>query len=141
MPNNDSVVFDEVQVSKVLEANRLDMMPRYFGARMLNVENFIYNVMGHMCESYTGGYWEFFELSNGGFYMAPTFEGKALLEASGNYFSQEVTCDAAGIIACLYAFCYFAEEDNTGRFANLYHNLRDYVGDHPEASLIYGAID
>ena len=37
----------------------------------LQLEPVIYGITERMAEDYTGGYWEFWTLSNGGFYMAP----------------------------------------------------------------------
>ena len=37
----------------------------------LHLEPFVYAITGSIADDYDGGYWEFYELSNGGFYMAP----------------------------------------------------------------------
>jgi hypothetical protein len=38
---------------------------------MMRVENLIYEFMREMSPDCNGAYWRFFDLSNGGFYMAP----------------------------------------------------------------------
>jgi len=35
------------------------------------VEPFGFNMAGNLSRDYTGGYWNMYELDNGGFYMAP----------------------------------------------------------------------
>jgi len=37
----------------------------------LQLEPFVYTITGKIAEDYHGGYWEFYALSNGGFYMSP----------------------------------------------------------------------
>jgi hypothetical protein len=37
----------------------------------LKLEPVIYGITELMAHGYSGGYWEFYTLSNGGFYMAP----------------------------------------------------------------------
>src|SRR3546814_6505276 len=50
---------------------------------------------------FTGAYWHFYTLSNGGFYMAPGDQPQYRLEWDGNGFSGDVSADAAGLIATL----------------------------------------
>src|ERR1700688_1442010 len=38
---------------------------------VLRVEDAVYRVMRDLAQEYRGGYWHFYELSNGGLYMAP----------------------------------------------------------------------
>jgi Antirestriction protein len=38
---------------------------------MLTVERTVYDVLNELAPDYCGGYWHFYALSNGGFYMAP----------------------------------------------------------------------
>lgn len=125
----------------VPEAKRLDFLPRHFGKRMLQVENYIYHRFGSLCKDYRGGYWEFFDLSNGGCYFAPC--GLQFhIEQPTNGFDGTVSGDAAGIIVTLYAmselaFQYKVEEI----FATRFYQLRDFAGTHAERALIFHAID
>jgi len=57
----------------VPEDQRLVVVERLFGmAFPLQLEPVIYGITERMAEDYNGGYWEFWTLSNGGFYMAPS---------------------------------------------------------------------
>jgi len=38
---------------------------------MLYGENLVYLWMKKLCDEYNGGYWTYYKLSNGGYYMAP----------------------------------------------------------------------
>ena len=56
----------------VPEDLRLDVVERLFGmAFPLQLEPVVYGITDRMAEDYTGGYWHFYTLTNGGFYMAP----------------------------------------------------------------------
>jgi hypothetical protein len=50
---------------------RGDILPRFTGPAFLAFENLVYTLMSRACKDYQGGLWQFHELSNGGFYMAP----------------------------------------------------------------------
>ena len=128
----------------VPEEERLKFLPGHFGRHMLTVEHALYSQFAKLCPTYTGGYWHFYELSNGGCYLAPSREQYPLVQ-SGNFFEATVSGDAAGIIVSLFTFSHvsFMLEDDpfSPQIAHYFHLLRDFAADHPEAGLIYRAID
>jgi hypothetical protein len=132
---------DVITATLVPEDQRLGTLPRYFGAKLTRAEMLVYDWMGALCEEYSGGYWEFYALSNGGFYMAPAHEGCLSISVDGNGFSGEMTANGAGLVAVLFALCQLANETEEDHLIELYHRVREYVAHHPEAPLIYQAID
>jgi Antirestriction protein len=76
------------------------MLPRHFGRDMLTVEYAIFAFMRKLSSRYTGGYWTYNELSNGGFYMAPQSDSRFPVNVENNGFEGEMSADAAGITAC-----------------------------------------
>ena len=128
----------------VPEEDRLEFLPRHFGTHMLTVENYVYAQFAKLCPTYTGGYWHFYDLSNGGCYLAPSRETYPILHAD-NFFDATVSGDAAGIIVSLFTFSrlffHFEDYARGPRLANYFHWLRDFAADHPEAGLIFRAID
>lgn len=128
----------------VPDEDRLAFLPRHFGKHMLTVENALYAQFANLCPTYTGGYWHFYDLSNGGCYLAPSREQYRLVH-DDNFFEATVSGDAAGIIVSLFTFSHISfrlENDPLGqRIAHYFHLLRDFAADHPEASLIDRAID
>lgn len=131
-----------VTAALVADEKRLNFLPAYFGPRlMLRGEGLVYGWMSRLADAYNGGFWNYYELSNGGFYMAPEL-GRLRLEVAGNGYSGEMSADAAGIVATLFALGQIvAQIDGTDALIDRYHYLRDFAGDHPEASAIYRAID
>ena len=75
----------------VAEDQRLSVIEQLFGTHFpLMLEPLIYGITERMAESYRGGYWSFYQLSNGGFYLAP--EGEEAYQVScENYFTGELS--------------------------------------------------
>ena len=135
----------QIQVTRELvrEERRMDTVERLFGIHFpLRLEPVIYGITEKMAEDYDGGYWDFFTLSNGGFYMAPA-DDQVFHVTCDNMFEGDLSADALGIAACLYAYSNLSFEN--GRFARVcarhYHRLREYMFEHPEVRGILGATD
>ena len=127
----------------VPDDQRLAVAERLFGIHFpLRLEPVIYGITERMAEGYSGGYWDFQTLSNGGFYMAPSGDDVFHVRCD-NMFEGDLSADALGITACLYAYSHLSFTD--GRFARVsachYHRLYEYMAGHPEARGILGAID
>lgn len=131
-----------VKATEVPENKRMDSLPSRFGRDMLTFENTVYNVVSDQAKEYTGGLWKFFDLDNGGFYMAPdSREKEYTYEVASNGFSGKLSPDAAGIVACLYAYSQLSFGRDGQKFAEHYHSLRDFAAQHAEARAIFEAID
>jgi hypothetical protein len=74
MNSSNDVTSQKVEAREVANDERMQMLPRHFGRDMLTVENAVYAFMRKLTTQYTGGYWTFMELSNGGCYLAPQSE-------------------------------------------------------------------
>jgi hypothetical protein len=127
----------------VPDSERLNIVDGLFGmAYMLKLEPAVFRTAERLASEYTGGYWEFHDLSNGGFYMAPRFDTKFALTCE-NGFEGKLSPDAFGVTVCLYVFSElsFGEDRLAKACADHYHLLREYVFTHPEAKAITQAID
>jgi hypothetical protein len=127
----------------VPEDRRLAVAERLFGVHFpLRLEPVIYGITERMAEDYSGGYWDFYQLSNGGFYMAPSSDRRFSMSCD-NMYQGDLSGDALGITACLYAYSHLSFQD--GRFGRVcachYHRLREYMFEHPEVREILGATD
>lgn len=77
-------------------------------------------------------------------YMAPTTPERLRITVAGNEFDGELSADAAGIVATLFALGQLAAteaDDIRDQFVHLFHWLREYAAEHAEARLIFRAID
>ena len=145
---NDTQANQPVTASLVASNRRLTFLPTYFGPRlMMRRESLVYAWLRRLSEDYNGGFWNYYELSNGGFYMAPKINGSLRLQNEGNYADQTVSADAAGIVVTLYALSYLveqtcgADEDTAMVFSVLSDSLRQFAAEHTEASAIGALID
>ena len=128
---------------RIPDGQRINHTATLFGAHFpFNLEPFVYGVTSKMVRDYHGGYWEFYTLSNGGFYMAPN-TAKIFAVTCENGFEGTLSADALGITACLYAYSHlsFGEGEFAETCAQQYHWLREYMFGHAEAWAILSAID
>lgn len=125
----------------VSEHERLGFMPRLFGRHYIQGEWLVYDWMRHLSSEYKGGYWNFYELSNGGGYLAPRREGAFKMACAGNWFEGEVSADAAGIIATLYALNGLANRTEDDAIIERYYQLANFAYEHAENGKIAAAID
>ena len=131
----------KIDAREIPSDERLQILPRHFGRHMLTVEHAVYAFMRKLDNQYTGGYWNYFELSNGGFYMAPAYDTPVNVGVDTNGFEGQMSADAAGITACLFALSHLSFQIAHESIAEHYHQLRDFALDHAEASTILSAID
>jgi hypothetical protein len=126
------------------EAQRGPHTAKLFGIRFpLQVEPYAFDSAGALSDQYDGGFWEFYVLCNGGFYMAPTSR-ETFQVVCANGFEGELSADAFGITACLYAYSllsFAADGKLAEECKRQYHWLREYAGQHPEAVVIWRATD
>lgn len=125
----------------VPEDRRMEILPRYFGRHMIRGEIAVYAAMESLCDTYRGGFWDYVGLSNGTFYMAPRKEGPLNISCDGNGYAGEMSADAAGIVATLFALNAMAWSTEDETFTDLYHRLIAFVPSHSEAGEIFSAID
>lgn len=134
--------------TEVPEEDRMDFLPTHAGRYFMKFEQMMFNYTSNMCPGYAGGYWKFYELSNGGWYMAPDFalnEVEVIVDSNG--YSGHMSTDALGIAVTITVVnhlmwsIYEADEPQARKFSDAYYLLRDYAAEHPEAAAIYGAID
>jgi hypothetical protein len=132
-----------ILATAVPESKKAEHAGNLFGVRFLWIESFLFDNAGSLSEDYNGGSWDFFDLDNGGFYMAPSC-GDHFSVACANGFDGELTADAFGITCCLCTLSQLSFSADSG-FAQLcsvhYHRLREFMLQHAESKSILAAID
>ncbi|AJE23485.1 antirestriction protein [Azotobacter chroococcum] len=140
--SNTQLSFRPIIATPLPEKSRMGFLPAFFGENLMMLsEPLVYHWMTTLSQDYNGGLWNYYTLSNGGFYMAPEQDKRYRVQVEGNYFNGELSADAAGIVATLFGLCELANRTQADRIIDLYYLLRDYAGEHPEAGLIFAAID
>jgi hypothetical protein len=132
---------DAITSSVVPDELRLNFLPHYLGSNYLRGETLVYEWARRLASAYDGGSWIFFQLSNGGFYMAPERCGRLHVRWHMNGYNDMMGVDAFGIVVTLFALCHLAELCHDDRIIEHYHALRAYAAQHAEAANILRAID
>ena len=142
---NDTAQETPIAATPLDDAQRMSVPAALFGVMFTTrVEPYVFGIARSLSADYAGGYWEFYALSSGGFYMAPAGDDRYEV-LCGNGYAGEMSGDAFGITCCLYAYSHlsFAGPDAlAGECARQYHLLREYMlSGHGEARAILAATD
>lgn len=108
--------------------------------KTVRLEHAFFNAMYLFDDTYHGGRWDFFKLSNGGFYVALK-DDKQFHMVSPNGFECDVDANTAGIIVSAFAYSNLSFGPNGEAFGEEYHKLSDFIFQHPEAGTIRAALD
>lgn len=102
----------------------------------------IFTIMGQFCDEYTGGYWEYCTLPNGGAFIYPDLEHEKLaLFNMHNGNEAELSPEAAGITVCLMLYSQWSFRTESELLVERFYQLRDYAIQHSESSAIFHLID
>jgi hypothetical protein len=128
-----------ITCQQVAEHQRLHILERYFNLHFpVAIEPAIYTFADHLAEDYHGGYWHFYTLSNGGFYMAPMADEPLQVNCDNGYEGQ-LSADAFGIVCCLYAYSHlsFSSQPTLSSLCATQFHALDYA----ESAAVLAAID
>jgi len=127
----------------VLEARRMAFLPALFSpALMLIGERAVYQFMSWLApDDYTGGLWHFHERDGQPLFMSPYSDKRFRIFCETNGYMGEVSAEAAGIIATLFALSHLSFRHEADQLSEAYMRLYEFAGDHPEAGEIVKAID
>lgn len=137
---SQSIITRQQVADKQRIQHTADLFGVYFPMR---IEPYIFSLAAGLSADYEGAYWQFYSLSNGGFYMAPE-DDRMFHVIADNGFEGHLSADALGITACLYAYSHLSFRDNPALArpcAEQYHLLREFMLEHAEAVHILRAID
>lgn len=131
-----------VTCQRIKENQRISHTAKLFGSNFpMALEPATYQFSERLSPDYSGGYWHFYQLSNGGFYMAQDDE-EPFLVISDNGFEGIMSADALGITACLYAYSNLSFDTKlTEICARHYHLLLEFMLEHAEVRAILSATD
>lgn len=133
---------DIITRTLVAEDDRLNFLPNHLGlSNLWTGQNLFPVYLEKLSDDYKGGYWEFYTLSNGGWYMAPRTDQRFKMHWRNNGYEGEMSADAAGLTASLFTICHLANTSQEDPLIEAYHWLREYAVQHPEWEEIYQAID
>ena len=123
--------------------HRVHYTAQLFGHHFpFKLEPTVFAMAGKLSGDYSGGYWHFYALGNGGFYMAPSADTLFKVQAE-NSFEGQLTGDSLGVTSCLYAFSAlsFGRDGFAEVCAEQFHRLRAFAVEHPDWAGIAAAVD
>lgn len=120
--------------------DRIRCLPDIAGIRSTLLESAIHERLRIRFDQHISDHWDYFSLSNGGFYMAPQSDAPFSLTFDGE-FQHEVSANTAGLIACATAYQALAFVKGGGCFAKAYYQLSDFIFQHHDAGLIRAALN
>ena len=127
----------------VPETRRMEFLPGLFGRMLMLVgERTVYQFMSWLApDDYTGGIWKFHERDSQPLFLSPDTGKRFRIACETNGYVGEVSAEAAGIIATLFALSHLSFRHEVDQLSEAYMRLYEFAGDHPEASAIFQAID
>lgn len=123
-----------------LPNERLAALPTYVGKAFMAFEGTVFTLADRFVPSYKGGYWDFYKLSNGGFFIAPTGISDAPIRvvSAMNFYEGKLSAEAIGVGLSLIALSLVGQcEAATKTFEALYQ----FVLDHPERGELLKLLD
>ncbi|HHR5883432.1 antirestriction protein [Moellerella wisconsensis] len=133
-----------IQTNIVPISKRQDFWQTYFGSinGFATFEVVIFTIMGQFCDEYTGGYWEYCTLPNGGAFIYPDLgDEKLTLFNMHNGNEALLSPEAAGVAICLMLYSLWSFRAESELLVERFYQLRDYAIQHPESSAIFHLID
>ena len=121
---------------------RLSFTSELFGpVLMLQGESLVLDVHKQMTGRNYSGHWHYFKLTNDGFYMAPDNDEAQPIAWGGNGKVEELTSDASGIVATLFALNAIHQEYGAWQPDLLFDLLQDFAREHAECQKIFRILD
>jgi hypothetical protein len=137
----ETIARPAITATSVPDTKRNTFLTRHFDTHAGIVERQVYAQLRQLCPDYHGGHWEFYDLSNGGCYLAPTAASRYRVIVPGTQDEVSLSADATGITVTLFSLCrlsfrFPSMHVYVDRFDHLYH----FSVAHPERRLISAAI-
>ena len=120
---------------------RSTALPTRFPGLFLVYEMLVYRYKEAFCQGCSGGYWDFVELSNGGFFMSLRSYLPCRVIIPANGYERVMTAEAASIVVNIFALSQLVKEHKMGFLIDMYYALRDFACDHPESRHILSAVE
>jgi hypothetical protein len=126
------------KVTNLVERSRC--LAAIAGRDCVVLEHTIYDLLCTLTDDHDGGFWDYFQLSNGGFYMAPKSAKSFHIFCSRNGFERDTCANTAGIIATAMAYSHLTGRPRGSYFARAYERLSDFIFQQSDADTIRAAL-
>lgn len=115
----------------------------YFGIpRCIDAERLLYTYAQRYIRGYQGGLWDFYQLSNGGFYaVLKTEESRLRVINPQNHYDGTMTPDAAGLALMVMVSNHLSLQFNSVEIDRLYKKIMAFAERHKESHAILAFLD
>lgn len=132
---------ENIIARKCPDSQRKGFLFKHCGNDFIRFEQTIFATMERFNPTYDGGYWNFLNLSNGGFYMSLESDESFPITQASNYFDDVLSADALSIGIGLYVLNMLAWKTESKKYIDAYYSLRDFACEHKESAKILAFID
>lgn len=132
------------RISAILCSNdeRRSFTSELFGPVLkLQGKSLVLDVHKQMTGRSYSGHWHYFKLSNTGLYMAPSKNEVHPITWGGNGLIEELTSDASGIVATLFALNAIHQKYGDWQPGVLFDSLWVFAREHAESEKIFRILD
>ncbi|HFC7422706.1 TPA: antirestriction protein [Neisseria meningitidis] len=122
------------------ETERMDFLPSRLGNATHLFESRLFSWAEQTAKNYDGGYWDFVELSNGGFYCRPEDDKIYHCENIAGK-TADVKNDVIGLFATCAALADISWHVKDDRILQYYEAVRAFIALHPEHRTLWRLMD
>lgn len=115
------------------QVKRAQCLARVAGFYAGRLEYTVVEMLEKLDQDHASRVWDFYSLSNGGFYMAPASD-RVFRLVSVHGFAAEVSANVAGIVASVMAYSDLEVLEGGERFTDAHHLLTNYISQMHSAS-------
>lgn len=120
-----------IHAEVVKQHDRMYFLPRHLNTTFIEFEHYLYHFADKLVEGYDGGYWDLYDIDNGGFF-AGLSEDKTFKVSSLNGYSCELSGKYTGLFLTMMALSllfekYEEKESVLSKLVEKYYFNRDYI--------------
>ena len=121
--------------------SRTRLLAALFGQHFITVENLVYLNMVRVCPHYQGGEWNFYLLSNGGFYMAPLAVPDWFVVYASKEYQGALSSNAVGMLVSAMTLNQLTSWRDGELMMQMQFRLRDFIKQQPGATVLCELLD
>ena len=126
-----------IQRTKLTGSDRTGAISRRYGAAAFSFETILYALASRYSPDYNGGWWDFYELGNRGFYVSLAYDKLAIrVQNDDNGFADDMSPDAFSVGVNLCALSHLTFSGYQGSLLKVicddYDRLREYMFAHAD---------
>lgn len=141
MTQPSSISSASITAKIVSDQNKMAFLPKHYRNHMLWAETQMYHYMKLFVPGYSGGTWNFIDLSNGAGYMSWKHDEPVKMEIDFIGFEGKFSADTASLIVALFVLTALAEKTLEDWAINGYWKLHEFAMQSTDSEIIQKILD